>query len=339
MSDAGTPREPAAIREVVIVGAGPGGLAAGIYCSRARLDTVMLERNMAGGVIALTELVENFPGFPGGVSGFELADRLKRQAMQFGVELREITAVTGLSAELDGTYTVVTDQGSIRTRAVILAPGREAKRSGIPGEEEFIGRGVSWCATCDGALYRGRTVAVVGGGDSAVEEGIFLTKFADKVYLVHRRDKLRAAEVAQERAFCNPKIEFVWNSVPIRIVGDAVVQGLQIENVLTGETRELDVAGVFFYIGNTPNTAFLRGFVDLDENGYIVTDETLQTKRPGVFACGDARVNPLKQIATAVGEGALAAMQAERYISEIACLLPDATEGAGSTAPAQAPEP
>jgi thioredoxin reductase (NADPH) len=339
MSDPGTPTKGSGdLREVVIVGAGPGGLAAGIYCSRARLDTVILDRSMAGGVIAVTELVENFPGFPGGVSGFELADRLKRQAVQFGVDLREITAVTGIKQETDGTYTVATDQGALRTRAVILAPGREAMRSGIPGEEEFIGRGVSWCATCDGALYRGRTVAVVGGGDSAVEEGIFLTKFAEKVYLVHRRNKLRAAEVAQERAFCNPKFEFVWDSVPIRIIGDAVVRGLQVENVNSGETRDLAVDGVFFYIGNTPNTGFLAGFVDLDENGYIVTDEQLQTRLPGVYACGDARANQLKQIATAVGEGALAAMQAERYLSEIACLLPGADGAAGGTAPGQGPQ-
>jgi thioredoxin reductase (NADPH) len=325
-----------ATRDVVIVGSGPGGLAAGIYCSRARLDTVILDRNMAGGVIAITELVENFPGFPGGVSGFELADRLKRQAMQFGVDLREIVAVTSIRPENDGTYTVFTDQGHIRTKTVILSPGREARRSGIPGEDEFIGRGVSWCATCDGALYRGRNVAVIGGGDSAVEEGTFLTKFADKVYLVHRRDKLRAAEVVQERAFCNPKFEFVWDSIPRRIVGDSVVEALEVENVKTGELRSLPVNGVFFYIGNTPNTGFLKGFVDLDEAGYIVTDHLLHTSRSGIYACGDARVSPLKQIATAVGDGALAAMQAERYLSEVACLIPqaeDASIGAGSSPP------
>ncbi|MEZ5125343.1 MAG: thioredoxin-disulfide reductase [Thermoleophilia bacterium] len=323
MSDSATKSPgPNDIREVVIVGSGPAGLAAGIYCARARLDTVMLDRAMAGGVIAVTELVENFPGFPGGVSGFELADRLKRQAVQFGVELREIDAVTGIQTEDDGTYTVISDEGRLRTRAVILAPGREARRSGIPGEEEFIGRGVSWCATCDGALYRGRTVAVVGGGDSAVEEGMFLTKFADRVYLVHRRDELRAAEVAQERAFCNPKFEFVWDSVPTAILGDSVVRSLEVENVKTGHPRSLPVDGVFFYIGNIPNTGFLGEFVQLDDNGYIVTNELLQTRLPGVYACGDARANALKQIATAVGEGALAAMQAERYLSDLACQLP-----------------
>ena len=340
MNGADTPPTPdaQATHDVVIVGAGPAGLAAGIYCSRARLDTVIIDRNMAGGVIAVTELVENFPGFPGGISGFELADRLKRQAMQFGVDLREITAVTAVNQEKDNTYKIVTDQGELRTRAVILAPGREAKRSGIPGEEEFIGRGVSWCATCDGALYRGRTVAVVGGGDSAVEEGIFLTKFAEKVYLVHRRDELRAAEVAQERAFCNPKFEFVWDSIPRRIVGDDVVRELEVENVKTGEVRGLPVNGVFFYIGNTPNTRFLKDVVDLDDGGYIVTDELLHTNLAGVYACGDARANPLKQIATAVGEGALAAMQAEHYLSAVACLIPGAKEAPGGAAPRPGPQ-
>ncbi len=337
MNDAPTSTTaPDGTREVVIVGAGPAGLAAGIYCSRARIDTVILDRNMAGGVIAITELVENFPGFPGGVSGFELADRLKRQAMQFGVDLREITGVTAIRPEADGTYSVVTDRETLRTKAVILAPGREAKRSGIPGEGEFIGRGVSWCATCDGALYRGRTVAVIGGGDSAVEEGIFLTKFAQKVYLVHRRDTLRAAEVVQERAFCNPVFEFVWDSVPVRIIGDEVVRGLQIENVKTGESSELALDGVFFYIGNTPNTGFLKGFVELDDLGYIPTDELLRTNLPGVYACGDARASALKQIATAVGEGALAAMQAERYLSEVACVIPGV---AGVPGPAPGNEP
>lgn len=340
MNGTNTPPTPddTAMRDVVIIGAGPAGLAAGIYCSRGRLDTVMLERSMAGGVIAITELVENFPGFPGGISGFELADRLKRQAMQFGVELREITAVTAIKAAPDGTYTVSTDRGDVHAKAVILALGREAKRSGIPGEEEFIGRGVSWCATCDGALYRGRTVAVVGGGDSAVEEGMFLTRFADKVYLVHRRDTLRAAEVAQERVFCNPKFEFVWDSIPKRIIGSGVVEALEVENVKTGETRSLAVNGVFFYIGNTPNTGLLQGFVDLDEGGYIVTDELLHTKLPGVFACGDARANPLKQIATAVGEGALAAMQAEHFLDEIACAVPGAQAAPGGTAPGAGPQ-
>ena len=324
------------ILDVVIVGAGPAGLTAGIYCSRGRLRTVILERNMAGGQIALTELVENYPGFPEGISGFDLSEKMKTQAVQFGAELREIQAVTSLRPEPDGCYTVVTDQGALRARSLILAPGVEGKRSGIPGEAEFIGRGVSWCATCDGALYRGRTVAVVGGGDSAVEEGLFLTTFADKVYLVHRRDELRAAPIAQERAFANPKFEFVWDSVPRRIYGDQVVEALEVQNVKTQETRRLPVNGVFMYIGQLPNTTWLKGIVDLDDQGFIVTDALMQTSLPGVFACGDAHANPLKQIAMAIGEGALAAVQAERYLDALECPAPGATSAAGGSAAAPA---
>ncbi len=206
----------------------------------------------------------------------------------------------------------------------------EAKRSGIPGEAEFVGRGVSWCATCDGALYRGKTVAVVGGGDSAVEEGMFLTKFADKVYLVHRRDQLRCAAIAEERAVANPKMEFVWDSVPRQISGDKMVEALEVQNVKTNQLRTLPVNGVFFYIGQNPNTAFLQGVVDLDEHGYIMTDETMRTRACGVYACGDARHNELKQIAMAVGEGALAAQQAQRYLDELECPL--AASGATSSA-------
>jgi thioredoxin reductase (NADPH) len=312
--------------DVVIVGAGPAGLTAGIYCARGRRSTLILERNMAGGQIALTELVENYPGFPEGISGFDLADKMKRQAAQFGAELREITTVASLQPEEDGTFSITTDQEQVRATTIILSPGVEAKRSGIPGEAEFVGRGVSWCATCDGALYKGRTVAVIGGGDSAVEEGMFLTKFADKVYLVHRRDELRAAKIAQERAFASSKMEFVWDSVPRRIAGDQMVEALDVQNVKTQEVRTLPVNGVFFYIGQVPNTAFLQGVVQRDEAGYIVTDDLMRTSHCGVFACGDARSNPLKQIAMAVGDGALAAVQAQRYLDELECVLPGAGE-------------
>jgi thioredoxin reductase (NADPH) len=329
--------------DVVIVGAGPAGLTAGLYCARGRRSTVILERNMAGGQIALTELVENYPGFPEGISGFDLSDKMKRQAAQFGAELREITTVASLQPEEDGTYSITTDQERLKATAVILSPGVEAKRSGIPGEAEFVGRGVSWCATCDGALYKGRTVAVIGGGDSAVEEGLFLTKFADKVYLVHRRDELRAAKIAQERAFANPKMEFVWDSVPRRIAGDQMVEALDVQNVKTQEVRTLPVNGVFFYIGQVPNTAFLQGVVQRDEAGYIVTDDLMRTSLCGVFACGDARSNPLKQIAMAVGDGALAAVQAQRYLDELECPLPGSGEHhpawGGPPAPADAPAP
>jgi thioredoxin reductase (NADPH) len=262
---------------------------------------------------------------------------MKRQAAQFGAELREITTVSSLTPDPDGSFTVTTDQEKIRARTVILSPGVEAKRTGIPGEAEFVGRGVSWCATCDGALYKGRQVAVVGGGDSAVEEGVFLTKFADKVYLVHRRDELRAAAIAQERAFANPKMEFVWDSVPRRVEGDQLVSGLEVQNVKTKELRSLPVNGVFFYIGQVPLTSFLQGVVALDESGYILTDEFMRTSQCGVYAAGDAHANPLKQIAMAVGEGALAAVQAQRYLDELECPSagpPVAQQAAAADAPA-----
>ncbi len=321
------------VYDVVIVGAGPAGLTAGVYSSRGRLKTAVLERNMAGGQIALTDLVENYPGFPEGISGFDLSQKMKEQAEKFGAEMREIEGVAALRRDPEGHYVVVTDREEILTRTVILAPGVEPRRSGIPGEAEFIGRGVSWCATCDGALYRGKTVAVIGGGDSAVEEGMFLTKFADKVFLVHRRNELRAAPIAQERAFANPKVEFVWDSVPKQIEGADMVEALEVENVKTGEGRTLPVNGVFMYIGQIPNTAWLKDTVELDEYGYILTDGLLRTELPGVFACGDARANPLKQIAMAVGEGALAAVQAERYLDELES-TPGTKSAAGDSAAA-----
>jgi thioredoxin reductase (NADPH) len=328
--------QDAALFDLVIVGAGPAGLTAGIYASRGRLKTLILERNMAGGQIALTELVENYPGFPEGISGFDLSQKMKTQAEQFGAEVREIEGVTAIGPDADGRLAVTTDRDTIHTRSVILAPGVEPRRSGVPGEAEFIGRGVSWCATCDGALYRGRTVAVVGGGDSAVEEGMFLTKFAEKVYLVHRRDQLRAAQIAQERCFDNTKMELVWDSVPRRIDGNDMVEALEVENVKTGEQRSLPVNGVFIYIGQDPNTAWLAGLVDLDEHGYIVTDDLQRTSMAGVFACGDATVGPLKQIARAVGDGALAAVQAEKYIDALECAVPDTEHAAGGSAAAPA---
>ncbi len=328
MSEDSAESTGAAPLDVVVVGAGPAGLTAAIYTGRSRLSTVILERGMAGGQIALTERIENYPGFPEGIPGFDLAEQMKAQALAFGAELREIEAVTALEATPTGTWRLVTDRGSLEARVVILAPGVEPRRSGVPGEAEFVGRGVSWCATCDGALYRGRTVAVIGGGDAAVEEALYLTKFAEKVFIVHRRDQLRATPIVQERAFANPKIEFVWSSVPTRIKGDQLVEQLEVQHVATGELRALPVNGVFIYIGQDPNTAWLRGSVALDERGFLLTDELLQTDAPGVFACGDARANALKQVATAVGEGAIAAQQALHYLD---------AAGGSTAAPASAP--
>lgn len=302
--------------DAVVVGGGPSGLTAALYLSRARRSVVVVERNMAGGQMALTDLIENYPGFPDGIGGFELSDRLKAQAIKFGAEVREITSVSALQ-QGDGLHELVTDQGTIRARAVLLAPGRQPRSLGVPGEAEFFGRGVSSCGTCDGPLYRGRTVAVVGGGDTAVEEGMFLTKFADTVYVLHRREELRCTPIAQERAFGNAKMTWVWNARVQCILGDTKVQGVEYEDVCSGEVATLPVDGVFIFVGQVPNTAFLQGTVKLDAEGYIVTDDELHTSRAGVFASGDARANPLKQIAFAVGEGALAAVQMDRYLDTL----------------------
>jgi thioredoxin reductase (NADPH) len=311
--EAGTADKPF---DAVIVGGGPSGLTAALYLSRARRSVVVVERNMAGGQMALTDLIENYPGFPDGIGGFELSDRLKAQATKFGAEVREITGVSALESQ-DGGHALITDQGTIRARAVLLAPGRQPRSLGVPGEAEFFGRGVSSCGTCDGPLYRGRTVAVVGGGDTAVEEGMFLTKFADTVHVLHRREELRCTPIAQERAFRNTQMTFVWNARVRRILGDSKVQGIEYEDVCSGEVATLPVDGVFIFVGQVPNTAFLQGTVSLDGEGYIVTDEQLRTSRAGVFASGDARANQLKQIAFAVGEGALAAVQMDRYLDTL----------------------
>ncbi len=302
--------------DVAIIGAGPSGMTAAIYLARARRSVVVLERAMAGGQMALTDLIENFPGFPEGIGGFELSDRIKQQAVKFGAEVREITSVQSVATQ-DGAHVVTTDQGEVRARALLLAPGRMPRKLGVPGEDEFFGRGVSSCGTCDGALYRDRVVAVVGGGDTAVEEGMFLTKFADRVHVLHRRDELRCAPIAQERAFGNEKMTWLWNSVVRRIQGTDKVSAVEYENVCTGEVKTLPVDGVFIFVGQVPNTGFLQGVVELDADGYIVTDTELRTSQVGVYACGDARTSPLKQIAWAVGEGALAAVQIDKYLDTL----------------------
>ena len=318
--------------DVAIVGAGPGGMTAAIYCSRARLATVVLERNTAGGIMAITERIENYPGFPEGITGFDLSEKMKQQAAQFGADLREITTVAALDRQADGSWIVVTDEERIAARAIILSPGVEARKLGVPGEAEFMGRGVSYCATCDGALYRDKEVVVIGGGDSAVEEGMFLAKFASAVHVIHRRDELRAQKIAQERAFANPRMHFIWNSQVRRIVGDTKVEGVDYQNVVDKSVTTLPVSGVFFYVGQLPNTTFLEGVVDLDQGGYILTDEHLRTSQPGVFACGDARAGLIKQIANAVGEGALAAIEAEKYLDTLEPVAPVApAAGAADT--------
>ena len=313
--DADSP--PPTVYDVAIVGAGPGGMTAAIYASRARLSTVVLERNTAGGIMSVTERIENYPGFPEGITGFELSDLMKQQAVAFGADLREIVSVVAIEPRPGGGWLVVTDDETVAARAVVLSPGVEARRLGVPGEAEFMGRGVSYCATCDGPLYRDKEVVVIGGGDSAVEEGMFLARFASTVHVIHRRAELRAAKIAQERAFAQPNMDFHWNGQVRRIVGETKVEAVDYEDLLDHSLHTLPMAGVFFYVGQLPNTEFLRDVVALDENGYIVTDEHLRASRPGLFACGDARAGLIKQIANAVGEGALAAIEAQKYLETL----------------------
>ena len=299
--------------DVVIIGGGPAGLTAGIYAARARLKSLLLEKGAAGGWIINAGVVENYPGFPDGVNGLELADAMQQQAVKFGLET--LTAeVTGL--DLKGEQKVLkTSEGDIVARAVIVAGGSDRVKLGVPGEEEFTGRGVAYCAVCDGYFYRDIPVAVVGGGNTAMNEALELTKFASRVTVIHRRDELRATKILQERAFAEPKIEFLWNTVVEAIEGEDTVKKLRLKNVQTGEKSTRDISGTFVATGFRPNTDYLKNIVDLAENGTIITNEKMETNVPGILAAGDIRANSIRQVAAAVGDGAVAAIYAERHIT------------------------
>ena len=307
--------------DLIILGAGPAGLSAALYAGRACLKTLLIEKAMPGGQITLTNDIENYPGqMLEGESGFSLTERMGQQADRFGVERAydEITAI-----DLTGEEKVLTGMsGEYRAKTVILATGAHPKPIGCENEAAFTGRGISFCATCDGMFFRDMDVYVVGGGDSAVEEAIFLTRFARKVIIIHRRDQLRAVKTIQERAFANEKIDFLWNTVVEKVDGDAALSEMTVRNVVTGETtviraNEADGAfGLFGFVGFAPNTALFEGVVDM-ERGYIVTDEDMHTNIPGVFAAGDLRVKSLRQVITAAADGAIAAMQAAKYIEEM----------------------
>jgi thioredoxin reductase (NADPH) len=301
--------------DVIIIGGGPAGLTAGLYTSRAQLKSLLVERMIMGGQVMTTTKVENYPGFPGGVDGPDLMVRFQEHCQEFGLEV-EYGEVENLY-EQGKEKVVVIDGKEVRARAVIIATGAEPRKLGIPGEPEFVGRGVSYCATCDGAFFRNVEIAIVGGGDTAAEEALFLTRFASKVHLIHRRDQLRATKVLQERVFAHEKIAGVWNTEVVRVEGDASgVKGLEVRDTVTGEKRPLPVDGVFVAIGVTPKAHFLADVLTLDGEGYILTDAECRTSMPGVFAAGDVRKKILKQIATAVGDGAVAAIMAEKYLDE-----------------------
>lgn len=300
--------------DVVIIGAGPAGLTAGIYCGRANLSTCIIDKMGPGGQVATTDKVENYPGFPEGISGLDLSMKMEEQARRFGAEI--VLAEIERIREEDGMYTLCCTEGELRAPAVIVATGARPKELGVPGETKFKGRGVSYCATCDGAFYRGKVTAVVGGGDSAISEAIFLTRFAEKVYVIHRRDELRATKVLQDRARQNPRIEFILSSVVESINGEDRVESIEVKSLRDGGRRTLVVDGVFLYVGLIPNTEFIKHFVDLDEYGYVLTDENMRTSRLGIFAAGDVRHKSLRQVVTATADGALAAMAVEHYLEE-----------------------
>jgi len=301
--------------QLLIVGGGPAGLTAGLYASRARLNTLLVDRGMPGGQIVNAELVENYPGFPDGIPGMELASLMERQAMKYGLEVA-MAEVTG--ADLEGGDKVVhTGEGSYRASALIIAGGSEYRKLGVPGEEELRGRGVSYCATCDGAFFREQVVAVVGGGNVALNDALFLTRFASRVIVIHRRDQLRATKILQERAFAQPAIEFLWDTVVKSIAGDGRVSTLRTANVKTGAESDLEVSGVFIAVGLRPNTGYLQNALALTPEGFILVNSRMETDVPGVYAAGDIRADSPRQVSSAVGDGAVAAVAAEGYLSSL----------------------
>jgi thioredoxin reductase (NADPH) len=308
--------------DLIVVGSGPAGLTAALYAAREGIETLVVERGGVGGQAGITERLDNFPGFPEGVTGAEFAGRLRQQAERFGVEILSAQEVTGIG--VDGNYRVVrtADGHEYRAWAVLLALGSTYRRLGIPGEEDFIGAGVHFCATCDGAFYRGKEVVVVGGGNSAGEEGIFLTKFAKHVTIVTRADALTASKVVVEKVQMHPQMAVITNATPAEFRGDAKLHSVVLRDTRTGDLRELKPDGVFVFIGLSPNTAIAKGTVTLDAQGFVVTDGMLQTDVPGIFAAGDCRAGSTKQAASAAGEGAAVALAIRRYIESLATAMP-----------------
>ncbi|GHT50197.1 thioredoxin reductase [Endomicrobiia bacterium] len=298
------------VYDIVIIGGGPAGLSAAIYASRARLKTLLIEKNGCGGQIIVTDLLENYPGFNGGINGFDFAVKLETQARDFGAEIMydEVTNV-----ENGEVKKVITVNATYETQTIIVAAGTSVKKMNIPGELDFIGKGVSFCATCDAPFYRSKDVLVVGGGDSAIQGVLYLSKFAKNVTVIHRRNELRAAKILQEKIASHANISIIYDSVPKEILGKDFIEKVTITNVKTNEDTDLKVDGVFVFIGLIPNTLFLSNLI-LDKNGYVITDENMNTSIAGIFACGDIRKKQLRQVVTAVSDGAQAAISAQGYI-------------------------
>ena len=301
--------------DLIIVGAGPAGMTAALYAGRSMLNTIVLERGISGGELLNTEIIEDYPGFEH-IEGWELAQKFESHAKKFGAEFVQETVVT-LKKLDDGAFEATTDSGAIyRSKTAIITSGGTPIKLGVPGEVEYAGKGVSYCAICDGAFFRGHTIAVVGGGDAAVEESDFLTRYAEKVYLIHRRDELRASKILQKRLFENPKIEVIWDTVVTEIQADeqGLVKNLRLQDVNTHARRDLAATGIFVFVGFRPNTGIIEGHVDHDEMGYLKTDMNMETSIKGLFAAGDVRVQLTRQVTTAAGDGTTAAIAAEKYL-------------------------
>jgi thioredoxin reductase (NADPH) len=303
------------IHDLIIIGGGPAGLTAGIYATRGKLDTIMLERLNPGGLVASTELVENYPGYPEGIVGAELTKKMEEQAAKFGLKTMPYNEVTSVDFK-SKIKSVKVDQQEYRSKAVIVASGTEPKKLNIPGEEKFKGRGVSYCATCDGAFFQGKDIAVIGAGSSGIQEGLFLTRFVNSITVIEFMPQMNAEKILQERAQKEPKFKFYLNHMVTSINGENKVESITIKSRKTGEEKTIPVAGVFVYVGWDPMTHFLKGQVDLDKWGYVIAGEDTKTSAAGVFVAGDVRQKELRQITTAVSDGTVAAFMAEKYIEE-----------------------
>ena len=299
--------------DIVIIGGGPAGLAAGLYAARGMHRTVLLEKGVVGGQISLTELVENYPGVPT-VNGFDLAQTMLKQSESYGMET-EYVDVTGVE-QAGKKWVVHTSADDFVAKALIVTSGAEYNKLGVPGEERLTGKGVSYCATCDAAFFRDMEAAVVGGGDAAMDEGLFTTRYVRKATVIHRRDELRASRILQDRAFANPKMDFMWNTVVEEVLGEDQVTAVRVRNVVTGETSEVPLAAVFIFIGQHPNSGYLEGLVEMDAGKHVIVDEWMRTGKPGLFAAGDVRQDSARQVASSVGDGVTAAIAADHYITD-----------------------
>lgn len=298
----------------LIIGGGPTGLTAALYTARAQLEPVVLTGMAIGGQVALTHIIENYPGFPDGLPGAELGELFKEQAERFGAQIVYDTAIEADFSQRP--FRVKTYSGEYTADSVIIATGATPRYLGVPGEENYTGRGVSYCGTCDGFFFKGKDVVVVGGGDSAMEEGEFLTRFADKVTVVHRRDELRASKILQERAFSNPKIDFIWDTVVNKIEGDESVTQVELENKKTGKKSDFGTDGIFIFIGHSPNSELFEGQLEADDDGYLIVNKFMETSIPGVFAAGEVADPHFRQVITSAGMGAAAAIQSVRYLQD-----------------------